>query len=118
MEGDGHDGPGVAAVGEALVDAGLGAGAGVAVAGVEGSLFGADEEVGGVGRGEGHAGGGEVFGFGGGWGGEFEVFLRLREHVDGPAADDAVGRAGDDVVGVLRADYGDGVDRVGVAGAC
>lgn len=117
VESDGHDGGGVAAVGEALVDAGLSAGASVAVAGVEGPFFGADEEIGGVGGREGHAGGGEVFGFGRGRGGEFEVFLRLREHVDRPAADDAVGRAGDDVVGVLRADDGDGVDGVCVAGA-
>lgn len=91
VEGQAHDGGGVAFVAEAGVDAGFGAGAVVAVAGVDGAFFGADEEGGRVRGGEGHAGGAEVFVFVGQWGEELEVLLRLGEHVDGPAADDAVG---------------------------
>jgi hypothetical protein len=41
--------------------------------------------------------------------------LRLGEHVDCPATEDAVGAGGEDVVGILRADEGDRVDGVGVA---
>lgn len=40
--------------------------------------------------------------------------MGLGEHADGPAANDTVGGAGDDIVCVLGADHGDGVDRVGV----
>ncbi len=116
MESDAHDGRGVAAVAEALVDTGLGACAVVSVTGVDGAFFGTDEEVSGIGVREGHAGWGKVFCFGG-WGrGQFKEFLGLGEHVDGPAADDTVGGAGDDVICVLRADNVEGVDRVGVAG--
>ncbi len=43
--------------------------------------------------------------------------MGLGEHVDCPAADDAVGGAGDDVVCVLCADYVDGVDWMGVTGS-
>lgn len=57
----------MAAVAEAGVDAGFGARAVVAVAGVDGAFFGADEEVGWVCVGEGHACWGEVFCFRG-WG--------------------------------------------------
>ena len=94
----------MASISHAGVDAGLGAGAVVAVAGVDGAFFCADEEGGRVGDGKGHACWTEVFGFAGGWSGQFEVFLGETEHVDGPSADDAVGGAGDDVVGVLGAD--------------
>lgn len=44
-----------------------------------------------------------------------EGFSGAGQHVDGPGADYAVGGAGDDVVGVLGADKGEGVDGVGVA---
>lgn len=91
MEDGGHDRGGVAAVGEAVVGSCFGACAIVAVAGVYDSFFGADEEECWVGLGECHGCGCEVFGFGRGWGGEFEIFLGLGEHVDCPAADDAVG---------------------------
>lgn len=91
VEGEGHDRGGVAFVGDALVHARFGACAVVPVAWVDGAFFGADEEVGRVGLGEGHAGWGEVFGLGGWWGRQEEVFLREGEHVDCPAADDAVG---------------------------
>ena len=64
---------------------------------------------------EGNACGGEVVHFVNARGLQFEEFLRLSEHVDGPAADYAVGRAGDDVVGILGADDGDGVDWMRVA---
>lgn len=94
----------MASVSHAGVDASFGAGAVVAVAGVNGAFFGADEEGCWVGDGEGHACWTEVFGFAGGRGGEFEVFLGETEHVDGPSAYDAVSGAGDDVVGVLSAD--------------
>lgn len=108
----------MAFVADAGVDTGSGAGAVVAMARVDGAFFGADEEGGRVGGGEGHTGWGEVFGFQRGWGRreEFEVFAGLGEHVDGPGAEDAVGGAGDDVVGVLGADDVEGVDWVGVPG--
>lgn len=104
----------MAFVAEAGVHAGFGAGAVVAVAGVDGSFFGADKEGGWVRGGEGHAGGAEVVVFVWERGEELEVFLGLAEHVDCPAAYDAVCGDGDDVVGILGADDGDGVDGVGV----
>ena len=104
MEIETHDWGRVASVSHAGVNSGFGTGAVVAVAGIDGAFFGADEEGCGIGDGEGHACWAEVFGFAGGWGGEFEVFLGETEHVDGPSADDSVGGAGDDVVGVLSAD--------------
>ena len=94
----------MASVSQSGVDTGFCTGAVVAVARVDCAFFGADEEGCGIGDGEGHACWTEVFGFAGGWGHEFEVFLRETEHVDGPSAYDAVGGAGDDVVGVLSAD--------------
>lgn len=94
----------MASISHAGVDAGFGAGAIVAVAGVDGAFFCADEEGCGVSNGKGHARWAEILCFARGRGGEFEVFLGEAEHVDGPSADDAVGRAGDDIVGVLSAD--------------
>ena len=41
--------------------------------------------------------------------------MRLGKHVDGPAADNAVGRAGDYVVCVLGADDVEAIDRVCVS---
>lgn len=97
------------------VDTSFRSGAVVAVAGIDGAFFRADKEGGGIGGGKRHACWAKVFCFAGGWGGEFKVFLRLAKHVDGPATDDTVGRAGYYVVGVLGADKGDGVDWVGMA---
>ena len=108
----------MAAIRDAGVDAGLGARAVVAVARVDAPFLGAGEEVGRVGLREGDAGRGHVFRLGRRRVRQLEVLLRLRQHVDGPAADDAVGGARDDIVGVLGPYDVEGVDRVRVPGAC
>lgn len=66
---------------------------------------------------EGNACGREIIHFVDTRGLEFEELLWLSEHIHGPAADYAVRGGGDDVICVLRADDGDGVDWVRVAGA-
>lgn len=81
----------MAFVADATVDPGFGAGSVVAVAGVYGAFFGADDEGGGISGGELHASRAEIFDFAGGWGDELEVFLRLAEHVDCPTADNTIG---------------------------
>jgi hypothetical protein len=48
--------------------------------------------------------------------GELEGLGGPGEQVEGPGTDEAVGRGGDEVVGVLSADEGERVDRVGVTG--
>ena len=93
VKGEGHDGCGVAAVGEMGVNAGAGACPVVAVARIYSAFFGAGEEVCGVFGRECDAGRCDLVGFAGRGRGEFEVLLRLREHVDGPGTDDAIGRA-------------------------
>ena len=105
----------MAAVGEAGVDAGARTGTVVAVARVDDAFFGAGEKVCRVFGWKGHACGSHLVRLGGRRGDEFEVLLWLGEHVDGPGTDDAVRRAGDDVVGVRRANNVEGVDRVCVA---
>lgn len=104
------------AIRESMIGTCFGARAVVAVAWVYGALFGANEEEGWVGLGECHSCGCEIFCFGWRWCSELKVFLRLREHVDSPAADNAVGRGGDDVMSILSTDDGDVVNRVGVTG--
>ena len=121
MKVDAHDWSSVAAVADTGVDTCFGTSAVVAVTGVESSFLCADKEGGRISGRERHAGGREVFCFTRGWGGEFEVFLGLRQHVNGPATDDAVSGAGDDIICVLGTDNLDTVDWVGVAargGAC
>ena len=117
MEVEGHDRGGVPTIADPGVDAGLGTGAVIAVAGVDGTFFRTREERSRIRRGKGDASRTEVFCFGGGRSGELEVFLGLGEHVDGPSADDTIGGAGDDVVCVLGAYKREGVDGVSVA-AC
>lgn len=139
VEREGGDGGEVACVEDAGVDAGAGTGAVVAVGEVDAAGLGAGHEVGGVGGGEGGAERGEVVGgardggrrlllrvegaggVGGGRegrrGSEFEIFLRVGQHVDRPGAEDAVGGGGDDVMCVLGADDVEGVDGMRVAGA-
>lgn len=109
VERHAHDGGGVAAVADAGVDAGFGARAVVAVAGVDGALLGADQEVRRVGLGEGHGGGGQVLELVGRRREERQGLLGLRQHVDAPDAERAVRGDRDDVVRVLRPDD---VDRV------
>lgn len=117
---------GVGAVGDMGVDACWGTGTVVAVHELDRALFRASEEVGSLCRGKSGARWGDVVGkwsAGKGCGccgdrrAESEAVLWGGEHVNGPGADDAIGRCRDDVVGVLGADNVEGVDRVGVTGA-
>ena len=115
MEVHAHDWCCVATVAYAVVDAGFGAGAVISVTWVQSAFFCADEEGCWIRGRESHACGAQILGFGGRGRVQVEIFLGLGEHVDCPAADDAIGGAGDDVVCVLGADDFDAVDWVGVA---
>lgn len=103
MEIEAHDRGGVPAIADASVDASFGPGAVISVTWVYGTFFSADEKGGRIRGWEGHAGRADIFSFAWGRGGKFNVFLRLTEHIDGPATDDAVCGARDDIVSVLSA---------------
>ena len=105
----------MASVAQLAIDARFGPRAIIAMAREDGAFFRTDEEGSGICFWKSHACWSQIFSFGRRRSGEFEIFLREGEHVSGPAADDAVGGAGDDVVRVLGADEGDGVDGMGVA---
>lgn len=117
MEIETRDGCAVRPVPDPGVRAGFGSGAVVAVARVNRTLLGSNEEGSRVRGRKGHACRAQVFDLTGRRGGEFKVFLGVGEHVGGPGADDTVGRGGDDVVCILGPNESETIDWMGMA-AC
>ena len=108
----------MAFVADPSVDAGFGASAVVAVAGIDSALLRAHNKRRRIRPRKRHTRWRQILSFQRGRrrSKEFEIFAGLGEHIDGPGADDAVGGTRDDVVCVLGPDDVKGVDGVGMPG--